>query len=42
MKSSQALKMGKSAGVANILSLAELVQVGEAMVEVPTSICNKV
>ena len=35
----KALKMGKSAGVDNIP--AELVQAGEAMIDILTSICNK-
>ena len=36
----KALKMGKSAGVDNIP--AELVQAGEAMIDILTTICNKI
>ena len=36
----KALKMGKSAGVDNIL--AELVQAGEATIDILTTICNKI
>ena len=36
----KALKMGKSAGVDNIP--AELIQAGEAMIDILTAICNKI
>ena len=36
----KALKMGKSTGVDNIP--AELVQAGEAMIDIPTMMCNKI